>query len=100
MVCGSWNVKAGLVKRELEIRNLLETEKLDVLFLNETDTLCLLKESDFAISGFVKILPLRKNYKEKVRLICLVKEKLMNSITIRKDLMSTEFPSIWLELKS
>ena len=84
----------------MEIRNLLDNENFDVLFLNETDTTNIQKEGDFNISGFITILQKRLNTDEKVRLICLVKEKIMDSVTIRNDLMSPSFPSIWLELKS
>ena len=55
---------------------------------------------DFIIPGYTTILQKRENMGEKVSMFCLVKEKLMESMTIRKDLMSTIFPSIWLELKS
>ena len=55
---------------------------------------------DFIIPGYTTILQKRENLGEKVSMFCLVKEKLMESMTIRKDLMSTIFPSIWLELKS
>ena len=34
----TWNVKRGLIKRELEIKDLLKRENLHVLFLTETDT--------------------------------------------------------------
>ena len=33
----TWNIKRGLLKRELEIINLLKEEKLAILFLTETD---------------------------------------------------------------
>jgi hypothetical protein len=60
LICCAWNVKAGLGKRELEIRNLLKTEKIDILFLNETDSVNIHKESDYNIEGFSTILQKRK----------------------------------------
>jgi hypothetical protein len=59
LICCAWNVKAGLVKRELEIRNLLKTEKIDILFLNETDSVNIHKESDYNIEEFSTILQKR-----------------------------------------
>ena len=35
-----------------------------------------------------------------MRLVCLVNEKMAANVTIRQDLMSTTFPSIWIEIKS
>ena len=35
---GSWNIKRGLVNREIELRDILKKEEFDILFLNETDT--------------------------------------------------------------
>ena len=49
-------------------------------------------------SGFKTILPLFKNVGDKVRITCLVKNYVLPKISIRKDLMSTEFSSIWLEI--
>ena len=98
MTCCSWNVKSGLIRRELEIRNLIENENIDVLFLKETDSNQLQTESDFTITGFITIFQKREDNCEKVRLICLVKESLMTNFTVRQDLMSTDFPSIWLEV--
>ena len=74
-------------------------ENIDVQFLNETDTIQLQKEGDFAINGYSTIFQKRVDNSEKLRLICLVKESLMKNITVRKDLMSTDYPSICLELK-
>ena len=37
LIIGTWNVRRGLIIRELEIVNLLHADKIDVLFLTETD---------------------------------------------------------------
>ena len=44
--------------------------------------------------------PIRKNANSKIRIIAFVKESISSQIKIRVDLMSTEFPSIWLELNN
>ena len=44
--------KKGLVKRELELINLLNSEDIDIIFLTETDTKALCKESDYKIPGY------------------------------------------------
>ena len=36
---GTWNIRRGIIKRELEIAQLLENEGLDILFLTKTDTM-------------------------------------------------------------
>ena len=37
LICATWNVKRGLVKRELEISHQLKAENVDIIFLTETD---------------------------------------------------------------
>ena len=39
LLIATWNIRRGLVVRELELKNLLKEEKIDVIFLTETDTL-------------------------------------------------------------
>ena len=34
----SWNIRRGLIKRELELKDMLNSEKLNIMFLVETDT--------------------------------------------------------------
>ena len=87
--CCSWNVKAGLIKREIEIRNLLQKHEINILFLNETDTFNIKKESDYKIEGFTTVLQKRESENEKLRLICLESENLANDMKVRNDLMST-----------
>ena len=41
----------------------------------------------------------RKSEEEKVRVVYVFKEELSSKIKVREDLMSIEFPSIWLEVK-
>ena len=42
-----WNIRRGLVKRELEIKNLLQTHELKLLFLVETDTDMIKEEKEY-----------------------------------------------------
>ena len=92
---GCWNIRRGLLKRELEIVNLIEEQKLDVLTLVETDTMNLNSENDYVIKGFKTILPTKKDT-QKTRLIMLISDK-QHNIHARRDLMTSEFPSIWCE---
>ena len=46
---GCWNVQRGLLKRETEIKNLIQEQDLDVLILVETDTNMLSSEKDYMI---------------------------------------------------
>ena len=91
-----WNIRRGLVKREHEINELLRKEKLDVLFLVETDSYVILEEKDYTITGFKTVFPLKDANNQKTRLITLITEKNVN-IKVRMDLMNPKFPSIWLE---
>ena len=70
------------------------------MFLTETDTRSLSNEETYIIKGYKTILPIIKMNKNLVRIICLVKEVLMPKIKVRLDLMSVEFPSIWLEYQT
>ena len=97
--CATWNVRRGLVLREIEIKEILVNEKIDIFFLTETDTKSINCETDYKILGFETIFHERKNPNDVLRIICLVKEELMSNLEIRFDLMDCEFPSIWIELK-
>ena len=88
----------GLVKRELEIVKLLHEENIDILFLTETDTIELEKEEDFKIKGYSTIFPKRNSIKDKIRIICIIKESICVCTKIRTDLMDTGFASIWIEV--
>ena len=46
------------------------------------------------------IIQLRDSDNEKVRLVCLASEKLEDSLSILTELMSKDFPSIWLTIKT
>ena len=67
------------------------------MFLTETDARNLTNEDSYVIQGYKTILPLKSPDCNLVRIICLVKEDILPSIKIRPDLMSNDFPSIWLE---
>ena len=96
---GCWNIRRGLVKRELEIRELLNKQDLPVLFLVETDTMQILEQKDYSVEGFKTIFHKKEKSSNKTRIICLVKIEVQDSkIHIREDLMSSEFPSIWIEI--
>ena len=96
--CCTWNIKHGLIKREQELKIFLEQEKIDIIFLTETDTKAIQKESDYQIKGFETFLPIKKSHTDAVRIIALVKNRLVNNIKLRSEIMSGDFPSIWLEL--
>ena len=67
------------------------------MILTETDTHNLLNESSYVVQGYKTILPIKSPEDNLVRIVCLVKESLFSSIKTRLDLMSKDFPSIWLE---
>ena len=98
--CSTWNIRRGLLTREAELKNLLSSEKIDIMFLTETDTHNLTNEDSYVLQGYKTILPKIKCGENLVRIICLVKECILPFIKIRRDLMSEDFPSIWLEFQS
>ena len=95
----TWNIKRGLVKRELEIKELLNKEKINILFLTETDII-LCNTEDYKIEGFTTIFQKRESENEKIRIVALIKEDVESQISVKESLMSTDVPSIWLELKA
>ena len=68
---GCWNVRRGLLKRETDIKNLIADQKLDILFLVETDTNSVTSEKDYIIPGFKTWLPVKNELSDKTRLIVL-----------------------------
>ena len=79
--CATWNVRRGLVLREFEIKEIMATEKIDVFFITETDTKAINCESDYKIQGFQTIFHERENPNDVLRIVCLVKEELLNKLT-------------------
>ena len=47
----SWNIRRGLIKRELELKDMLNSEKMNIMFLVETDTKLPNGKSDYKIEG-------------------------------------------------
>ena len=92
----TWNIKRGLLKRELEIIELIESEKIDLLFLTETD-IVLESESEYKIKGFNTFFPARENNTDQIRIIALLRTSLEENIKIKNEIMCEEFPSIWFE---
>ena len=76
---GTWNVRKGLIKREIEITNLLSESDLDVLFLTETDVR-IESENDFTIAGYKTFFHVRDKPEQKIRMMCLVKESALQMI--------------------
>ena len=94
----SWNIRKGLILREEELKSIIQQNKLNIVFLVETDTNAVNNETDFKIRGFKTVIQNKKEDKQQTRIICLIDESISNQITIRKDLTSPNFPSLWVEL--
>ena len=97
--CCQWNIKRGLICRENEIINILKEENVDIMFLTETDSKTIKKDTDFQIAGYDTVLPLIEKDNDNIRIIALVSQKIRNKVKTRSDLMSDAIPSIWLEVK-
>ena len=95
-----WNIRKGLITRELELKLLLSSEKIDIIFLTETDTRTVPTAMDYQIEGYTTILPKMSENNNLIRILCLIKNELMDQINVVEALMSTEFPSIWVEYRN
>ena len=73
---------------------------MDVIFLVETDTYSVNSESDYVIQGYNTIVQKKKGVEKPTRIVCLVNEKLADKSTIRMDLTSVDFPSLWIEIEN
>jgi hypothetical protein len=81
-----------------ELKMLMKKENLDVTFMVETDSISIKKPEDYQIEGYKTVLPLGGT-NEKVRVMGMIKNQLCIEMKVREDLMSTEFPSIWIEIE-
>jgi exonuclease III len=93
---GSWNIRHGLAKHEQEMRMWLKKEDLDIAFYVETDTDKIDTLEDYEIDGYETVVPKTQNGKKK-RIIAVKKTNMSATTKTREDLMSPDFPSIWIE---
>lgn len=98
MAFGCWNIRRGLVKRELEIINLIKSKKAVVMFLVETDTGMVNEEKDYRIENYKTIFQKKEDPNDQTRMIGLLHDSLLPTTKVREDLMVGSFPSIWIEL--
>ena len=95
-----WNIRRGLIIREQELTDIIKVNDLSVVFLVETDSVAINAETDFTISGFKTIIQNKTNITDATRIIGLVRNDLAESVIIRMDLTSKEFPSLWIEIET
>ena len=53
LTCCTWNIRRGLITREAELKNILQTNQIDIMFLTETDSI-IKNENDYCIDGYNK----------------------------------------------
>jgi hypothetical protein len=53
---GCWNIRRGLIKHDTEIKQLLNEEKISIMFLVETDNKMIRTPEEYKLEGFVTIL--------------------------------------------
>ena len=80
--------------------NIIEVNDLSVIFLVETDTVAINLETDYAITGFKTLIQNKTNVTDATRIIGLIRNDLAESVIIRMDLTSKEFPSLWIEIET
>ena len=59
-VC-SWNISRGLIKREQEIKELINKHELNITFLVEADNSEIEEEKDYKLKGLTTIVPMKKD---------------------------------------
>ena len=91
----TWNIRRGLITKENELILLLTTEDIDVIFLTETDT-NMQNAKDFHVKGYTTRTQLCGETNQTIRILALTKDNCGVDIVTREDLMSEDFPSIWL----
>ena len=97
---GCWNIRRGLLIREQELKEIIKSSSLNIIFLTETDTTWVNSDTDYKINGFKTIVQLKKSESDVTRILCLVDESLANQVLIRNDLSSNDFPSLWIEVEN
>ena len=90
----SWNIKRGLYAKEEEIKQLINDNDISILGLQETD-LVIDEKSAPQLKDFTTVLPIRSNENAKIRILLFVRKEI--HFTVRTDLMSSFFQSIWIE---
>ena len=96
----SWNIRRGLVVREQELKEIINSNAINAVFLVETDTHAINSELDYQIRGFKTVIQTKNNSALPTRIICLIDEELSDQIIIRTDLTSADFPSLWVEIEN
>ena len=94
----TWNIRRGLLSKENELVNLLQSEELDVIVLTETDTKKI-NAQDYKISGYTTHVQSVEGDEDMVRVMALTKDNCGVDFELRTHLMSALFPSIWIEIK-
>jgi hypothetical protein len=60
LIISTWNIRRGLIVREIELKNMLNDEKIDIMFVTETDTKTLENEKSYQVEGYNTVFPQKK----------------------------------------
>ena len=74
--------------------------KFEVILRKFQKIVLLQSDNEYQIEGFKTVLPIKSNHEDKTRIICLIKNEWMSKCTIRNELMTSDFASIWIEIKT
>ena len=55
---------------------------------------------EYLIEGYKTIFHLRASKNDKIRTVALVSNEVSKNIKVKKEVMSEDFPSIWLEMSA
>ena len=96
MIVSSWNINRGLIKKQAEIEEILFQNDMALLALQETDLTDYSDKNPIVIAGYRTISHMNNPKNNKNRMLVFVRNDL--NITVRDDLMSDSFCSIWIEV--
>ena len=95
LIVGCLNICSGFNRKIPEIKNLLNKEKMDLFFIQETEIKDIDPQEPPRFDEYITICP-KKNTKNKTRILLLIKDNL--KMKIRDDLMCENISSIWVEI--
>ena len=89
-----------MIIREKEIVNIIQSNKIQIMFLVEVDNRGLNEEEDFRTENYRTVIQKKEKLSDQTRIIALIHDSIVHSTKIREDLMDPLFPSIWIELNN
>ena len=93
-------MRHNIFKFKTEIKSILEKEKVGVLFCTEVDADDVL--NNFSIPQHDTFYPMtnKEEAAPKIRILAVAKRGTDVTLSFREDLMTCDYPSLWVEARS